>query len=136
MKSLLLCLRLALVILLAVNSATASMMHRHMLPPDDIRPKKQLSKENMMNDGFDGFDIADIDIMERLPGKRTEEDSRNRVKRRAPEENECGDGNEMNHIVGKSLHDATDDYGNSSDVEDEEAAYANTDDDDEVEEEE
>ncbi|VDD77506.1 unnamed protein product [Mesocestoides corti] len=129
MKSLLLCLRLALVILLAVNSATASMMHRHMLPPDDIRPKKQLSKENMMNDGFDGFDIADIDIMERLPGKRTEEDSRNRVKRRAH-------GNEMNHIVGKSLHDATDDYGNSSDVEDEEAAYANTDDDDEVEEEE
>ncbi|VDD84198.1 unnamed protein product [Mesocestoides corti] len=42
----------------------------------------------------------------------------------------------MKHTVGQSLHDANDDYGNSSDVDDEEAAYANTDEDDQVEEEE
>uniref|UniRef100_A0A5K3EZE2 Prothymosin alpha n=1 Tax=Mesocestoides corti TaxID=53468 RepID=A0A5K3EZE2_MESCO len=42
----------------------------------------------------------------------------------------------MKHTVGKSLHDANDDYGNSSDVEDKEAAYANTDEDDQVEEDE
>uniref|UniRef100_A0A5K3G0P6 Uncharacterized protein n=1 Tax=Mesocestoides corti TaxID=53468 RepID=A0A5K3G0P6_MESCO len=38
----------------------------------------------------------------------------------------------MKHAVGKSLHDATDDCGTSSGVEDEEAAHANIDDDDEI----
>ncbi|VDD75483.1 unnamed protein product [Mesocestoides corti] len=155
MKSFLLCLLLALVCLLAVNSATASMMRRHVLMkrmPDreslgdddgnkDYNDalylvKRMPERKSMMDDDEVEDDDVPLYMMERMPERKSMMDDEDEaddadmdVMKRLP------NGDEMEHTVGKSLHDGTNDYGNSSDVEDEEAAHANVEDDDRVEEE-